>query len=300
MQRFLIALLFSLTPLFAFAQNQDLGQAQDQNQNQGQDQNQQQGDSPLVRDLRKLNWQDGPTKAPIGDKAFIQVPKGYTFLGEQDTGRFLELMGNPRIDHHYMVAPEDLKWFAVFSFEDTGYVKDDEKIDADALMQRLKDQDGPENERRRSLGIRALYTDGWEVPPHYDAQTKRLEWGTRLRDDRGNMNVNYTSRLLGKSGVMSAVLVSDVGTLAANTKEFQGLLADFSYNPGETYAEFKSGDKMAEYGLGALILGGAAAVAAKKGFWAVLGGFLVAGWKLIAGVAAAGAAGIGRLFKKKQ
>ncbi len=69
---------------------------------------------------------------------------------------------------------------------------------------------------------------------------------------------------------------------------------------GETYAEFKPGDKVAEYGLAALILGGAAAVATKKGFWAIIAGAAVAFWKLIAGVVIALFAGIGRVFKKKQ
>ena len=42
---------------------------------------------------------------------------------------------------------------------------------------------------------------------------------------------------------------------------------------------------MAAYGLGALVLGGAAAVATKKGFWALLVSLFAAGWKLIAGLA---------------
>ena len=126
----------------------------------------------------------------------------------KDTRRFLELMGNPPRDGHYMIAPADLDWFAVFSFDPVGYVKDDEKIDADALLKSLKESDGPGNEERKRLGMEPIYTDGWHVPPHYDTGTKRLEWGMRLRDEKGRLHVNYTSRLLGRSGVMSAVLVS--------------------------------------------------------------------------------------------
>ena len=126
-----------------------------------------------------------------------------------------------------MIAPANLDWFAVFSFDAVGYVKDDEKIDADALLETLKKSDGPGNEERKRLGMEPIYTDGWHVPPHYDV--------------------------------------------------------------GSKHAEFKSGDRIAEYGLGALVLGGAAAAAAKAGLftslgkflWVIIGGALMAAWALL-------------------
>ena len=185
----------------------------------------------------------------------------------KNTRRFLELMGNPPRDGHYLIAPADLDWFAVFSFDPVGYVKDDEKIDADALLKSLKESDAPGNEERKRLGMAPIYTDGWHVPPHYDAGTKRLEWGMRLRDEKGGMHVNYTSRLLGRSGVMSAVLVSSPQTLTEDMKAFNAALAGYDFVAGEKYAEFKSGDRIAEYGLAALVVGGAAAAAAKAGWF---------------------------------
>lgn len=251
-------------------------------------------------ELRKLAWQVGPTEGRISTQATITVPKGYLFLDEKNTRRFLELAGNPPKDGHYLFAPDSLKWFSVFSFNPSGYVKDDEKIDPDELLKTLKESDGPSNEERKRLGMQSLYTDGWQVQPHYDVQTKRLEWGMRLKQQDGQMIVNYTSRLLGRSGVISAILVSDVGSLSSDTQDFKTALQQFRYVSGEQYSEFKQGDKIAEYGLAALILGGAAAVATKKGFWAVIGGFLAAFWKLLAGLAVAAMAGIGSLFKRKK
>jgi uncharacterized membrane-anchored protein len=177
--------------------------------------------------------------------------------------------------------------------------KDDEKLDAADLLKSLQESDAPSNEHRKSLGLKPLFTDGWQVPPYYDAQSKHLEWGVRLRSDDGRMVINYTSRLLGRKGIMSAILVSSPETLTADTAAFKQLLSGYDYVSGEKYSEFTQGDHVAEFGLAALILGGAAAVATKKGFWAVLGGFLAAGWKLIAGLVVAGFAGIGKFFKKK-
>jgi uncharacterized membrane-anchored protein len=52
--------------------------------------------------------------------------------------------------------------------------------------------------------------------------------------------------------------------------QYQALLTDYSYKQGERYAEYRSGDKLAKYGLAALITGGAAAVAVKTGLFASL------------------------------
>jgi uncharacterized membrane-anchored protein len=259
-----------------------------------------QGDQAVLEEMKKLHWQQGPTEGRIGAKAVIAVPQDHVFLDEANTRRFLQLTGNPPRDGHYLFAPSSLDWFAVFSFEASGYVKDDEKIDADALLKTLKSSDAPSNEERKRLGMEALYTEGWQVAPYYDLDTKRLEWGTRLRTAGGHHVVNYSSRLLGRSGVMSAVLVSDPGTLAADTLQFKTALRQFSYVPGEKYSEFKSGDRIAEYGLAALIVGGAAAVATKKGFWSLLAGFFAAFWKVLVGVGVAALAGLGSLFKRKQ
>lgn len=277
MKKFLLALLF--IPLLAFSQ-----QSATEQQNE----------------LAKLNWKNGPATGTIGEKATIQVPTGYVFLGERDTRRFIELMGNPPMDNKYLIAPKSLSWFAVFEFKATGYIKDDEKIDADDLLKNLKEADISGNEERKRLGMGALYTDGWQVPPHYDVVTKRLEWGVRLRDEEGTTNVNYTSRLLSRSGVMSATLVADTETLDKDTREFKTVLQNFNFVAGETYAEFKAGDHVAEFGLAALVLGGAAAVATKKGLWAIIAGFFAAMWKILAAAVVAGLAAIRGLFKKKK
>lgn len=256
--------------------------------------------NPQQDELRKLGWQAGPAQGRIGANATIRVAKGYVFLDEKNTSRFLQLAGNPPRDGHYLFAPESLDWFAVFSFDATGYVKDDEKIDPDALLKTIKASDGPGNDERKRLGMAPLYTVGWEVPPHYDADTKRLEWGLRLKSEGESYTVNYTSRLLGRTGVMSAILVADPNTLAKDMEAFKVGLKEFSYVTGEKYSEFKPGDRVAEIGLAALVLGGAAAVASKKGFWAAFAAFLAAFWKLIAGIAVAALAGVVSVFKKKQ
>ena len=253
----------------------------------------------LPAEIKQLHWIE-KGQGEIAGKASIKIPDGYAFLNQADTSKLLQAFGNPPSSDHFLIAPKSLDWFAVFSFEETGYVKDDEKIDAAELLKSMQAGDEAGNKERKKLGLEALYTEGWQVQPHYDESTRRLEWGLRLRDESGQRNVNYTSRILGRTGVMSATLVSDTDALNKNTDEFKKVLTGFNYNNGQAYSEFKNGDKLAGIGLGALVLGGAAAVATKKGLWGVIGGFLAAGWKFIAAAFVALFAGIGKFFKRNK
>jgi uncharacterized membrane-anchored protein len=92
---------------------------------------------------------------------------------------------------------------------------------------------------------------------------------------------------------MHAILVSEPETLDRDIAEFKAALGGFDFVGGERYAEFRSGDRIAEYGLAALVLGGAAAVATKSGFGKAIGKFVVVG------VAALGSA-IVALFRRRR
>jgi uncharacterized membrane-anchored protein len=93
---------------------------------------------------------------------------------------------------------------------------------------------------------------------------------------------------------MEVVLVCDPSELQNNLPAFNNLLAEYKFSTGETYAEYKPGDKLAKYGLGALVLGGAAVGAAKLGLFASLAVFLKKGWKLVV----LAVVGIAAMFKK--
>jgi uncharacterized membrane-anchored protein len=77
-------------------------------------------------------------------------------------------------------------------------------------------------------------------------------------------------------------LVTDPEHVNADIAEFKSMLAGYRFNSGDTYSEFKPGDKVATYGLAALIVGGGAAVAAKSGLLKFLGKFIWVGLGAVA------------------
>jgi len=254
-------------------------------------------DSPLS----KLAWRVGPAEGTLGNRAKIKVPKGYAFLDAADTKKFMEMNHNLSGGNEYLFVPSDFSWFAVFNFSTVGYVKDDESIDSGALLESVKKGTEQGNEERRKRGWSTMSILGWRFQPQYDKQLKLLEWAFLAKDDKTNSQIiNYNTRLLGRNGVMEVVLVSNPEKLDEAVAAFKKTLSDYEFVQGEKYAEFRDGDHVAEFGLAALIAGGAAAVATKKGFWAVLAGFFAAAWKFIAVTVAGVFAWLRSLFKKKS
>src|SRR5215470_1785339 len=107
-------------------------------------------DQAFWKELEKLSWQAGPSEGKIAGKASITIPNGHWFLSAADTSKFLTLLGNLPRQNSYTFAPEHLEWFAVFDFAPTGYVRDDEKLDPDAILQGLKEGNERGNEERKS------------------------------------------------------------------------------------------------------------------------------------------------------
>lgn len=247
----------------------------------------------MAQQLSELNWLMPGSVGRIADKAEFKTNDSYTFLGSADTDKFLVINGNPPPGNAYTVAPVKGSWFGVLNFAAEGYVKDDEKIDADELLSGLNEQNALSNKERRQQGYPALTLEGWYFPPRYDTLDKRLEWATKFRNEQDqSIIVNVSTRILGRSGYTSAVLVTDPNTLDQDLLDFKNALKNFQYVGGEKYSEWKEGDKIAAYGLGALVLGGAAAAATSKG------GFKVIGLAILAGLAAVWA-GVKRFFGRK-
>jgi uncharacterized membrane-anchored protein len=242
----------------------------------------------------------GPATVPLGKTAEMKLPEGYMFIGQDSIARFFELTRNSLGGDEVgvVLAPND--WTLFFEYEEIGYVKDDDKdkLDAKKLMESMSENQEAANAARKERGWDEMKLQGWATPPHYDEKTNNLKWAFNLSSSQDGFKdvwVNGSIRLLGRGGVMNVTLVSDTASFKQAEVEADQLLAgNFNYVAGQKYAEFKQGDKVAQYGLAALVLGGGVAAAAKLGLLAQLGAFLGKAWKLVV----AALVGIGVAIKK--
>jgi uncharacterized membrane-anchored protein len=254
-----------------------------------------------------IDWKPGPLTAKLGESAEIVVPEGFLFTDKKGTQKLLELTQNiPNGREVGAIIPRTKEgeqlWFVTFEFHEVGFIRDDEKdkLDGDALLKSIKDGTEESNKMRAEKGWPAFHVAGWERPPFYDQRTNNLTWAILGKDDRGEESVNHSIRVLGRQGTMNVDVVMSPAEYSKVLPRFDQLVGGLKYREGHRYTDYVSGDKVAGYGLTALIAGGAGALAVKTGLLMKMWKFLVvvfaAAWKAIVAVFVAIGAWLKRMF----
>lgn len=248
----------------------------------------------------------GPHQVQLADQANLSVPEGYGFVPRAQAAAVMEQMGNTTDDRFLgLVFPlqDEAGWFVSVDYEPSGYVKDDDakNWDSDELLESLKNGTEQANEHRKSMGVTPIEVTRWVEKPAYDSGTHRLVWSAEAREKGGNdpdPTINYNTYVLGREGYISLNLITSSSRIEQDKPAAHELLAAVGFVDGKRYDDFnESTDKVAAYGLAALVGG----VAAKKlGLLAAAAAFLAKFAKIIiVGVIAFGA-GILKLFRRKS
>jgi len=176
-----------------------------------------------------------------------------------------------------MIVPADFDplasagWAAVLSFDDDGYVKDDDaaKINYNDLLKQMQEEVAENSKERVNEGYHSIQLVGWAEPPRYDQATHKLYWAKELKFGSENEHtLNYNIRMLGRRGVLVVNAVASMTELPAVKAATPALLSMVNFQEGHRYADFNDDtDKVATYGLAALVAGG---FAAKAGFFKAL------------------------------
>lgn len=246
-------------------------------------------------------------------KADLNLGDQYYFVGpEQSRTILVDIWRNPPASANGvlgMVFPKgksfiDDTWSAVITYEDTGYVSDDDAktIDYEEMLANMKAGDEAQAADIRAQGYPAGILQRWAQAPTYDAGKHSLVWARDIKfDDTPEDTLNYDIRLLGREGVLSMNILASMSQLDEVREAAKTFASVGSFRTGARYADYNaSTDKKAEYGLAGLVAaGGAAAVAKKVGLLAILAKF---GKFLLIGVVALFAGFrnfIGGLFGRK-
>ena len=232
-----------------------------------------------------LKWQTGTVTLKDG-LAKIELTNDFRFLDHNDAGKVLhDLWGNPADPGVLgMIFPASLGptdpggWGIVITYEEGGYVKDDDadRINYDELLKKMRQTVTEANTERQKEGYPAIDLVGWAAPPRYDKASHKLYWAKDLRFGAGMVDtLNYCIRILGRRGVLQLNVVAGMNQLPIVGQKVPAILAMVDFQPGNQYADFDPKiDKVAEYGLAALVAGGALGAAAKLGL-------LAGAWKFI-------------------
>jgi uncharacterized membrane-anchored protein len=244
------------------------------------------------------HWQSGPLKVELGHDLELQLPEHYVFLGMPDADRVMKNVGNLENSNLLGIVVsdrEDSSWFISMRYSEDGHVDDGDTIDGDALLEQIRDGTEEGNEQRQQRGFAAAHVEKWNEPPRYERDVHHLVWAFTLKSPDGDA-LNYNTRVLGRRGVVSLNLVTPPADLARDRVHALTILKATTFRKGARYEDFdRAKDRVAEYGLVGLVLGGAGLGAAKLAKVGLLAKF----WKLIAAGLLALWAGLKRVFGRK-
>ena len=243
---------------------------------------------------------EGPATARLGNYSEVKLLPGFIFFDGDMTRAMKRRAGEPVSgDELGFLRPTNGNWAVFFRFRDIGYIKDaeKEKLNPAKLLKQIVEGNDEANKERVKNGVSPLEVVGWDKEPVYDPVTHNLEWCIRARSE-GHYLLNYKTEVLGRKGVMALVLVVDPEDLSATLPEFRKVIEGHQFVTGESYAEYRPGDKIAKYGLGALIVGGAAVAGMKLGLFAWIAVFFKKFAKLVVVAVIAIAVAIKKLFNK--
>lgn len=234
--------------------------------------------------------QGGPTRIALQELAVLTLPLEYGFVPAKEARELLELFGHTHLDGVLgMVVPNpqhdaQSNWMVLISYTKSGHIMDDDAKEwkSEELLASLQEGTKESNKIRKERGFPELNILGWIEKPHYDEQTNRLIWSIKALQEGLSLEqatINYNTLALSKEGYISMNLATKLDQIAQHQSIPKTLLAFLSFNEGSRYSDFNANtDKIAEYGLAALITG----VAAKKlGLFAVIAAFLLKFSKVI-------------------
>lgn len=261
----------------------------------------------IKKAIESLTYQTGTIiiKDPSTSKDLATISTGNSlqYLNPRDTKTVLEtLWGNPPRDlslgmivsqGFQPVGMEDHHYAIEITYSEDGYIddKDAKDINFDELLQEMKSDTKSNNSERIKQGYEPVELIGWAQAPFYDSESKKLYWAKELKFGDGEMHIlNYNIRILGRKGYLNLNIIADMDDLGFVNEQLKTILEAVEFKPEFHYSSYDpSIDKLASYGIGALVAG---KVLSKAGFFVVLMKF----WKVIAASLAALFIGLKKKF----
>lgn len=240
---------------------------------------------PQTRALLALHWSGAPQHLSASNSTLVP-PKETSVVRGDEAAKFEKIV-NGRSDSDSEAIVQDFHSgdYVTLAYTNSGYVTVDDwtSVNPDEMLKSVKENTENGNDDRRSLGLDAVHVMGWLQKPVYDAATKTVRWAIESRQDTIPAPiVNATALMLGRNGYEELVWVTSSKTYTPRGGLLDKVLTDEQFNTGARYRDHAAGDKLAGFGIAALVGTAAGATLYKVGAFAVLLLFLKKLWFLIA------------------
>jgi len=242
-------------------------------------------DREMIIAFCSLDWKETGSHKLKQSNSTISLPEGYKLLIGEEANKGRKLTCDDLYDPNLEATVYDANFENVILFENSqeGYISVDdwEDIDPKSLLKSISENTEKANRERKKNDGGELHVIGWIQEPVLDKHTNTVYWAIEAESINEGAIVNSIAIRLGRKGFEKLIWVSKKASYVPFGGHLDVMLRSHSFDPGYRYNDYKTGDKIACYGIATLVAATVGGKIVKAGGLAVifkkLGGFIFAG-----------------------
>ena len=253
-------------------------------------------ETEIIRDLDKwrekiavLDWknfEENEFRASVSDlNGSIKIDKEEIFLEGDDVNQYSYWTWGIA-DPSQMLIKHTNKDQIFIQFIDSGYVKMDDwkNIDTKAMIKEMNDDAKTWVEDSKEKNIDYVTNLSWVMKPQLDNQKNMVYYAYKVEWNNDAVTLESKSLVLGRSGYAEITFVTPYKeniSLKTVSKSNKDKASTFKFESEKVYSEYKTGDKIAAVGIGALLATTLGVKALSPGLLATLGKLLAKFWFIL-------------------
>ena len=233
--------------------------------------------------IQKLNWKDGPIDISFEQaNSTISFNSEFTVLEGEDARQIMYWTnGIEFLDIEIYASNNAKDYHYTFSYVDSGYVEIDDwkNIDSEKFLEEMNENSQKNNPERTKNNMSTIDKINWNKKPTLDRSKNAVYYSFKLDWSDGTSTMNATSILLGRRGYTDVTYSSWPDNYDNN--DLVKISEIHNFNDEQQYKDWKSGDKVAAVGIGALLAATLGVKALKPGLLVGLALLLKKFWFII-------------------
>ena len=201
-----------------------------------------------------LNWKKGPSVVNYNKaNSKISIPANFEILEGEDAHQMLYWLNGVDFDYVDVYAMGQNSEQYMFYYTDSGYVKTDDwtDVDPEKFINEMRENYKASNSTRQQNGQPTVLNVTWKKKPYLDGTYNSVYYAFNVTWSDNSSTVEGTAIILGREGYTTGSYVG--GKLGYQEQLLLNLSKIHKFNATKEYKDWKSGDKIAAAGIGALL-----------------------------------------------
>jgi uncharacterized membrane-anchored protein len=201
-----------------------------------------------------LNWKKGPSVVDYNKaNSKINISSNFEILEGKDAHQMLFWLNGVDFDYVDVYAMGQNSEQYLFYYTDSGYVKTDDwtDVDPDKFINEMIENYKASNSTRQQNGQATVLDVTWKKKPYLDGTYNSVYYAFNVTWSDNSSTVEGTAIILGREGYTTGSYVG--GDNGYQEQMLLNLSKIHKFNTTKEYKDWKSGDKVAAAGIGALL-----------------------------------------------